>query len=66
MVFRLGPLTLISSSLLDSYRTVAARAYALHQIIWMHGENSPPFGSGVEEADEQLAEALSRIPPPDS
>lgn len=64
MALTLGPVTVMRTSEYTGYRTLLQKAYALHTLIWMHGENNPPFGSGIEEADAELGDAISRVPAP--
>ncbi len=66
MPLTIGPITVMRTTEHRSYRRLLTAAYALHQLIWMHGENNEPFGFGVEDADAKLSDAISRVPPPDA
>ena len=66
MIFRLGPITIMSSSTRTAYARLAFAAYKLHQTIWYTDDLANPMAQReIKLLNNQLAEAISHTPPED-
>jgi hypothetical protein len=60
-VIRLGPITILRTSTIHAYRTLATATWGLHQVVWFAQDPMKAWPQ-VIAADQLVADALSRVP----